>query len=96
MSFGLLSPEAAATVQKGYTEDTLHSSFLLQRGGPLIGWIDDRGAGGALRFGFRLRAQSVPKRSGTGRHSVARRGTKWQVRDYTNCLTSSLASTDKA
>ena len=42
------------------------------------------------------RAQSVPKRSGTSRLLVARRGTKGQVKGYTNCLTSLLASTDNA
>ena len=42
------------------------------------------------------RAQSVPKRSGTTRLLVARRGTNGQVAGYTNCLTSPLASTDNA
>ena len=42
------------------------------------------------------RAQSVPKRSGTTRLSVARRGTNGQVKGYTNRLTSLLASTDNA
>ena len=42
------------------------------------------------------RAQSVPKRSGTSRLWVARRGTIRQVTGYTNCLTSLLASTDNA
>ena len=42
------------------------------------------------------RAQSVPKRSGTTRLLVARRGTNGQVRDHTNRLTSLLVSTDNA
>jgi alkanesulfonate monooxygenase SsuD/methylene tetrahydromethanopterin reductase-like flavin-dependent oxidoreductase (luciferase family) len=42
------------------------------------------------------RTQSVPKRSGTIRLVVARRDTNGQVRKYTNCLTSLLASTDNA
>ena len=42
------------------------------------------------------RAQSVPKRNGTSRLLVARRGTNGQVKGYTNCLTSVFASTDNA
>ena len=42
------------------------------------------------------RAQSVPKRSGTKRLSLARRGTNRQVKRHTNGLTSPLASTDNA
>jgi hypothetical protein len=38
----------------------------------------------------------VPKRNGTARLPVARRGTNWQFRRYANCLTSPLPSSDKS
>ena len=42
------------------------------------------------------RAQSVPKRSGTARLLLARCGTKGQLREHTNRLTSYLSSSDNA
>ena len=72
------------------------AQFLLRKGGPLTGWLDDRRATGASGFGFPLRAQSVPKRNGTTRLELARRGTNGQFRAYTNRLTSTLSSSDNA
>ena len=59
----------------------------------------ERGAGASVddrASGCLGRAQSVPKRSGTIRLVVARRGTKRQFRWYTNALTSPLPSSDNA
>ena len=70
--------------------------------------LDTRGPGPLQRPGgaptaprgrdhaYLVRAQSVPKRNGTNRLLVARRGTNGRVKWYTNRLTSPLSSSGNA